>query len=165
MATKTKKQKCAEKRGKCAEKKAKVKAKRTKCGVLAALLAAAAMAGCQSPIERSDPASKSARTTYGAISIVCSGDSSYCTFTLGDGAFTAADGEGATTTTASNDAAAKATAQVPGSAVAAGINAAATVIGKGIDAYAATKSQDCNGGDCADGSCADGSCADGECTP
>lgn len=129
------------------------------------VLLTALLAGCS--FERADPAARSNRTTYGAISLVASGDGSSCSLTIGDGTIASADGEGAITQPARQSAEQSPDITVPGDAVSAGISAVGHVAGKAIDAYAASKSSGASGttGECADGSCSTGTdCADGSCT-
>ena len=126
---------------------------------------AAMLSGCGS-LERGESAAKAARATYGAISLVASGDNSTCTLSMGDGALAAADGDGATEQKQS-----LATRQDPefagGDPVTAGINAAAHLGGKAIDAYVGAKGDgsggECSGGECTGGECTGGECSDGEC--
>lgn len=130
---------------------------------LFAMLAAMALAGCGT-FERADPAARSARATYGAISVVVSGSNSTCNLRIGDGAMAAADGNGdvsqptTTTTTVSPQ-----FETMPyGDPISIGIQAIAGLAGKGIDAYAARVKQNASGAkqtgesaDCADGNCGD----------
>ena len=107
----------------------------TMCIFALSLLAASCLGGCA--LERADPAARSARASYGAISLVASGDHSTCTLNIGDGASTLADGEGAIHNPSSFT-----TTQSPefsGSAdpVTAGITAIGRVATAGINAYAA----------------------------
>lgn len=136
------------------------------------LAAAAALAGCGS-LDRADPSARSARTTYGAITVTAT-DNSTCTVTLGDGALAAADGDGgisqpSTMTTTQNP-----SLTMPGDLVTAGISGITSLVGKGIDAYAArgtsaaktsTVTAECPDGnctiECANGECQDGGCTDG----
>ena len=103
------------------------------------ILCICALTGCA--LERADPAAKSARATYGAVSIVVSGDNSTATISLGDGAFTAADGDGdvkqdsTLTTRQDADMSGPVAAANP---ITAGINAVANVATAGINAYVQT---------------------------
>lgn len=128
------------------------------------------LAGCA--LERADPAARSNRTTYGAISLVASGDHSTVTLTIGDGTIASADGEGAITQPATLTTEQSPDVTVPGDAVSAGIQAIGHVAGKAIDAYAtkASKAEAPSGGeplqgeaDCANGDCDVGACPGGDC--
>lgn len=135
-----------------------------------------ALAGCLSPFERADPASKSARATYGAISVVASGDNSTATLTLGDGAFTAADGDGDTSSSATltTRTDAKFDITMPASAFGYLVGAAYHLGMRGIDALAGTGSSQSTAASasaksvnasCPDGSCSiDPSCPNGNCS-
>ena len=128
------------------------------------------LAGCA--LERADPAARSNRTTYGAISLVASGDGSSCSLTIGDGTIASADGEGAITQPATLTTEQSPDVTVPGDAVSAGIQAIGHVTGKAIDAYAAkaSKAEAPSGGeplqgeaDCANGDCEVDACPGGDC--
>lgn len=150
-----------------ANRKATIKGKLKGAAVIAMLLA---LCGCA--LERADPAARSNRTTYGAISVVVSGANSYCTLTIGDGTIASADGEGSITQPSTQTTEQSPDVTVPGDVVSAGIQAVGHVAGKAIDAYSAKKAaegkdcKDCAAGkdckNCTTGECTD--CADGECT-
>ena len=176
--TVAKKSKVGAKKAKAADKKAKVAAKRGTaakacvtvllCGTLAAMLT-----GCLSPLERADPASKSARSTYGAITVTAT-EGSTVHFTLGDGAFTAADGDGDTTATATNSAKGDARLAVPLTGWGALIQAGAGLISQGLSllgssdqttpAAPATSATPAASLDCPDGNCSEAVCPDGNCS-
>lgn len=133
---------------------------------LICIAALAALTGCA--FDRADPSARSARTTYGAITVTVSGGSN-CTVTLGDGAMAAADGDGTVSQPTTMTTSQSPTFQTPAGLdpVSVGINAIATIASKGIDAYTATKvsksnaaagKDDCPGGNCSE--CTDGSCQD-----
>ena len=128
--------------------------------VLAIVFAAAMLfAGCA--MERADPAARSNRATY-TISIVAK-DGSTATAYIADGLMATADGEGAVTQPSTLTTEQSPDITVPGDAVSAGIQAVGHVVGKGIDAYAASKQNatgDCKTGDCKTGNCTDGNCTD-----
>ena len=144
---------------------------------LIACAVAALLSGCGS-IDRADPSARSARATYGAITITVT-DSSTCNFTLGDGALAAADGNGGISqpSTMTTTVSPQFTTPAGFDPVSMGINGIVTLAGNGIDLYgvklqadAAKQNQqqnqngacpDGNCGDCSDGSC--GPCADGKC--
>jgi hypothetical protein len=109
------------------------------CVIGAIAFAVSLLTGCA--LERAEPAAKSARTTYGAISIVVSGDNSYCTYTMGDGAMTAADGDGATAQTTKQASTQNPEFSGATDPVSAGIQTVGKVAVAGIDAYTATHSK------------------------
>lgn len=128
--------------------------------VLAIVFAVAMLfAGCA--MERADPAARSNRATY-TISIVAK-DGSTATAYIADGLMATADGEGAVSQPSTLTTEQSPDITVPGDAVSAGIQAVGHVVGKGIDAYAASKQNatgDCKTGDCKTGNCTDGNCTD-----
>ena len=136
----------------------------SKAYLLAALALACALGGGCS-LERADPAARSNRATYTITVSRC--DNSTVTAYVTDGLMATADGEGAITQPSTQT-----TRQDPEFAgadpVTAGINAAAHLGGKAIDAYAGAKGDgsggECSGGECSGGECADGSCDLGGCS-
>ena len=131
--------------------------------LIIALPLVAVFCGCA--LDRADPAARSARATYGAISIVCSGENSKCTLTIGDGALAAADGNGevsqpTTMTTTQSPSFALPAGCDP---ITAGINAISYIAGEGIKAYAGKKNtaSQTNGQATNTETCPDGNC--GEC--
>lgn len=106
------------------------------CAAVTVGLAVSCLTGCA--FERAEPAAKSARTTYGAISIVVSGDNSYCTYTMGDGAMTAADGDGATAQTTKQASTQNPEFSGATDPVSAAIQTGGKVAVAGIGAYTAT---------------------------
>ena len=141
-----------------AAKKAKIKG-RFKSAALVALLSASAalFGGCA--LERADPAARSNRAIY-TLTVTAHGDNSTATAYIADGLMATADGEGAITQPSTLTTEQSPDVTVPGDALTAGIQAVGQVVGKGIDAYSASKSGDCKTGDCADGKCTDGKCSD-----
>ena len=103
------------------------------------------LSGCA--MERADPAARSARATYGAITLVASGAGAKASLTIGDGAFTAADGEGnvtqpsTQTATQNPDLSGAAGGLSP---IGAGIAAATQIGGKLIDATKEVKAAKAN---------------------
>lgn len=144
-------------KAKLAARKKQVKAK---FGVASLVALLAFVSGCA--LERADPAARSNRATY-TISVVAR-EGSTATAYITDGLMASADGAGAVkqpstlTTTQSPE------LTVPGDAVSAGIQAASHLVGKGIDAYTASKqasaAQASAAAKCAKGACTDGSCVD-----
>ena len=139
----------------------------SKAYLLAALALACALGGGCS-FERADPAARSNRATYTITVSRC--DNSTVTAYVRDGLMATADGEGAITQPSTQT-----TRQDPEFAgadpVTAGINAAAHLGGKAIDAYAGKSSDaksakgDGSGGECGTGECSDGACCTGgECS-
>lgn len=136
------------------------------------------VAGCA--FDRADPAARSAKSTYGDISIVVSGNNSTANLTIGDGAMAAADGNGGISqpTTMTTTQSPQFSTPAGLDPISAGIQAVSYLAGKGIDAYTATHgggssnttstTQGCEGGNCSpetacpDGNC--GTCSDGSCS-
>ena len=102
---------------------------------VALLIVAGLIAGCA--LERADPAARSNRATY-TISVVAEGGSTATAY-ISDGLMATADGEGAITQPARQSAEQSPEVTVPGDAVTAGIQAVGHVVGKGIDAVAASQ--------------------------
>jgi len=133
-----------------------------------AVVASVVLAGCA--LDRADPAARSARATYGPITITVY-DNSKVSFKIGDGALAAADGNGEISqpTTMTTTQSPQFTTPAGLDPVTAGIQAISYIAGKSIDAYAwkqsgkpSTQQGGCAGGDCEDSpSCPDGSCGDG----
>lgn len=112
--------------------------------------------GCA--LDRADPAARSARATYGAISVVVSGDGSTCNLTIGDGALAAADGDGTVSQPTTQVTTQSPQITAPGDWISAGIGGLVNLIGKGIDAMGrgssaakapAAGADGCTGADCA----------------
>ena len=103
------------------------------------------LSGCA--MERADPAARSARATYGAITLVASGAGAKASLTIGDGAFT-----GGEAYEALNNASTQTTTQNPDlsgaagglSPIGAGIAAATQIGGKLIDATKEVKAAKAN---------------------
>lgn len=132
--------------------------------LLTALAAALLATGCA--LERADPAARSNRTTYGAISLVASGDGATVSLTIGDGTIASADGEGAITQPSTLTTEQSPDVTVPGDAVSAIASGVAHLGGKAIDAYTASaqNSKDCADGVCSEGACSEGVCSEGACS-
>ena len=147
---------------------------------LALVAIAVAASGCA--LERADPSARSSRTTYGPITVVASGEGAKASLIMGDGATTAADGEGTIsqpstqTTTQNPDLSGAAGGLSP---IGAGIAAATQLGGKIVDATKEVKIAKENTkvkkaeaekakaeaqNNCPDGNCTTGDCPDGNCT-
>ena len=173
MKTKLKAKMAAKKaavKGKMAAKKAATKAKFAVAAFVALDIAALVLCdGCA--LERADPAARSNRAIY-TITVTAHGDNSTAYTTIQDGLMATADGEGAITQPSTLTTEQSPDITVPGDAISAGIQAVGHVVGKGIDAYSASKNAEaakceggnCSEGDCKDGNCTKGSCPDGNCT-
>ena len=134
------------------------------CMMAAAAAVAAILSGCA--LERSDPAARSSRCTYGAITVTAGGEGStaYITFAEGAGsALAAADGEGGVTQR--TDQSAEQNPELTGGMdpVSAGITAAGKIGVAAIGAAGGSSGGDCKGGDCGEGACPGGDCGEGAC--